>query len=68
MLHFYDGDSRYVGRSPPVKPWLGSFPWKRITLEVPVPPQAQVAILSIGLNGGTGSVSVDDVKMVAQPR
>jgi protein-L-isoaspartate(D-aspartate) O-methyltransferase len=66
-LHFYDEDSRYVGRSS-VKPWLGSFPWKRVTANVAVPPRAQVAILSIGLNGGTGSLSVDDVKMVAQLR
>jgi protein-L-isoaspartate(D-aspartate) O-methyltransferase len=66
-LHFYDGDSRYVGRSA-IKPWLGSFAWKRFTADVPVPPQAQVAIVSIGLNGGTGSVSVDDVKLVPHLR
>jgi protein-L-isoaspartate(D-aspartate) O-methyltransferase len=66
-MHFYDGDSRHLG-SFPVGPWLGSFRWKRVTVEVPIPAQAQVAILSIGLNGGTGSLSVDDVKLVPHVR
>lgn len=66
-LHFYDSESRPVGSST-VGPWLGSFRWKRITGEAKVPPQAQVAILSIGLNGGTGSLSVDDVKVVPRLR
>jgi len=67
VLHFYDGDSRQVGSSA-VGPWLGSFRWKRFMAEAAVPPQAQVAILSIGLNGGTGSLSVDDVKLVPHLR
>ncbi|HLJ95623.1 MAG TPA: protein-L-isoaspartate(D-aspartate) O-methyltransferase [Gemmataceae bacterium] len=66
-LHFYDGESRPVGTST-MGPWLRSFHWKYVTAEVLVPPQAQVAILSIGLNGGTGKLSVDDLKMVAKPR
>jgi protein-L-isoaspartate(D-aspartate) O-methyltransferase len=67
VLHFYDADSRYVGSSA-VGPWLGSFRWKHMTGEARVPPQAQVAILSVGLNGGTGSLSVDDVKLMAHLR
>jgi protein-L-isoaspartate(D-aspartate) O-methyltransferase len=67
VLHFYDSESRYVGSSP-VGPWLDSFPWKHITAEARVPLQAQVAILSIGLNGGTGRLSVDDVKIVPRLR
>ena len=67
VLHFYDSDSRYVGSST-VGPWLGSFHWRHVTAEAPVPPQAQVAILSIGLNGGTGRLSVDDVKVVPRLR
>jgi protein-L-isoaspartate(D-aspartate) O-methyltransferase len=67
VLHFYDADSHYVGRSG-TNPWLGSFHWKRVTADVLVPPQARVAIISIGLNGGTGNVSVDDVRMVAHLR
>jgi protein-L-isoaspartate(D-aspartate) O-methyltransferase len=67
VLHFYDGESRYLS-SAPVGPWLGTFHWRRVAVEVPIPPQAQVAILSLGLNGGTGSLSVDDVKMVPHPR
>jgi protein-L-isoaspartate(D-aspartate) O-methyltransferase len=67
VMHFYDVDSRYVGSST-LGPWLGTFHWKRVTGEVQVPPPAQVAILSIGLNGGTGSLSVDDVKLVPHMR
>jgi protein-L-isoaspartate(D-aspartate) O-methyltransferase len=67
VLHFYDGDSRYLS-SAPVGPWLGSFRWKRVAAEVPIPPQAQVAILSVGLNGGTGKLSVDEVKLVPHLR
>jgi hypothetical protein len=66
-LHFYDGDSRPVGSST-MGPWLRSFRWKHVTADLPVPPQAQVAILSIGLNGGTGKLSVDDLKLVSKPR
>jgi protein-L-isoaspartate(D-aspartate) O-methyltransferase len=67
VLHFYDSDSRYVGSST-VGPWLGSFHWRHVKAEARVPLQAQVAILSIGLNGGTGRLSVDDVKLVPRLR
>jgi protein-L-isoaspartate(D-aspartate) O-methyltransferase len=66
-LFFYDSDSRFVGRAM-VGPWLGTFHWRHITAEAQVPPQAQVAILSIGLNGGTGHLSVDDVRLVPRLR
>jgi protein-L-isoaspartate(D-aspartate) O-methyltransferase len=66
-FYFYDGDSKPVGSST-VGPWLRSFKWKHVTAMLPVPPQAQVAILSVGLNGGTGSLSVDDLKLVPNLR
>jgi protein-L-isoaspartate(D-aspartate) O-methyltransferase len=66
-LHFYDGDSQPVGNST-MGPWLRSFRWKHVTADIPVPVQAQVAILRVGLNGGTGKLSVDDLKLVAKPR
>jgi hypothetical protein len=51
-----------------IGPWLGSFRWKHVSSTVAVPAQAQVALLSIGLNGGTGSLSVDDVKLASYQR
>lgn len=51
-----------------VGPWLGTFGWRRVTGTVSVPSDSRVAILQIGLNGGTGALSLDDVRVTPIPR
>jgi protein-L-isoaspartate(D-aspartate) O-methyltransferase len=49
-------------------PWVGTFGWRRVAGTFDVPRQAKVSLLRIGLNGGTGSLSVDDVQLTPVPR
>ncbi|HEY1598176.1 MAG TPA: protein-L-isoaspartate(D-aspartate) O-methyltransferase [Pirellulales bacterium] len=44
-------------------PWSGSFSWQNKTGKLKVPPSAREAIVNIGLIGGTGEVSYDDIQM-----
>jgi protein-L-isoaspartate(D-aspartate) O-methyltransferase len=44
-------------------PWSGTFGWQKITGKLKVPPTAREAIVNIGLIGGTGEVSYDDIQM-----
>jgi protein-L-isoaspartate(D-aspartate) O-methyltransferase len=67
VIHFYGPDREPVGEEV-VGPWSGTFPWRKVSEIVPVPPRAREAILRIGLNGATGTLSVDDVRMTAVPR
>ena len=66
-VHFYDADRKELP-SDGIGPWRGDFDWKRFSKLVTVPPKAREAIIRIGLNGGTGELSVDDVQMKAVPR
>lgn len=67
VIHFYGPDREPVGEEA-IGPWTGTFPWRKLSEVVPVPPRAREAILRIGLNGATGTLSVDDVRMTAVPR
>lgn len=66
-VHFYDADRKELP-SDGIHGWEGTYDWKRVSRLVHVPPKAKEAILRIGLNGGTGELSVDDVKVKAVPR
>ena len=46
-------------------PYHGSFRWTSVGREAPVPENAQVAVIRIGLNGGTGLFGVDDVRVTS---
>lgn len=63
---FYDSDRKelatgYLG------PFRGSSEWHRVEKNIRVPPLAREGILRIGLFGGTGEISFDDVQMEAIP-
>ena len=45
--------------------WQGSFEWQKATDTFRVPGRAREAIVTIGLLGGTGEVSYDDVQVAA---
>lgn len=61
-VHFYDNARRAIGEKS-VGPWLGSFGWKRVQKQIKVPTHAKEAVIRIGLNGATGILSVDDIKI-----
>ncbi len=67
LVHYYDAENRQVGIEG-MGPWLGSFAWQRFKSSLRVPPQAQMAVLLIGLNGATGRMSIDDVSLKASSR
>ena len=46
-------------------PWFGSFDWQRMEGTLRVPIKARAAIVRIGLLGGTGTVSFDDLEIKA---
>ena len=67
MIHFYDADRRNAGTEA-IGPWTGTFDWKPVKSTITVPSRAREAILRIGLNGGTGVLSVDDLVLTPVPR
>lgn len=67
ILQFYDVDRRPLPEDV-VGPWQGSFNWKPVTKVLHVPPRAREAIMRVGLNGGTGTLSIDDIRITPVPR
>ncbi len=59
---FLDENRATVGHVA-IGPWRGTFEWKRMTGRVKVPPHAREGIVNIGLLGGIGEVSYDDVRI-----
>jgi protein-L-isoaspartate(D-aspartate) O-methyltransferase len=66
-VHFFSIEQRPLGDQV-VGPWEGSFSWRTVAGEVLVPPQAHWAVVRIGLNGATGRLSVDDIRLKPVPR
>ncbi len=49
-------------------PWRGTADWKREEGRIRVPTNAREAIVRIGLLGGVGEVSFDDVQIHGAPK
>ncbi|MCL4115199.1 UNVERIFIED_CONTAM: hypothetical protein GTU68_041572 [Idotea baltica] len=62
MVHFYDTNRKSIGTFM-VGPWRGSIGWQKVTKDIPVPRGAKELIVRIGLNGATGSLWVDDLRL-----
>lgn len=62
MIQFYDADRKPLDPVV-VGPWQGTFDWKIVSRTVHVPIKAREAIVRIGLNGGTGVLSLDDIQL-----
>ncbi|QDU00307.1 protein-L-isoaspartate(D-aspartate) O-methyltransferase [Gimesia aquarii] len=62
IIHFYDKIRRNIGQAY-IGPWIGSRDWHLETKKISVPPQTREAIIQVGLNGGTGVLKVDDLKI-----
>jgi protein-L-isoaspartate(D-aspartate) O-methyltransferase len=67
QVYFYDYRRKFI-RLEQVGPWVGNSNWKRFGADVPIPPDAREMVLQIGINGGTGTLVMDDVRIRALPR
>jgi len=63
-ITFFDENRGSVGEQM-IGPWRGTFAWRRVTDQIPVPPKAREGIIRIGLFGATGKVSFDAIKVEA---
>ena len=61
-ISFYDESRREVGVVT-LGPFIGSHNWSRVQKSVRVPIQAREAILRVGMFGGIGEFSIDDLKI-----
>ncbi len=59
---FYDEKRAMVGRGL-LGPWRGNFPWQLEKKIIPVPVRAREAIVRVGLLGGVGELSCDDIQL-----
>ncbi len=62
VVHFYDNIRREIGFKVLGK-WRGGFDWQNARSTVPVPPGAKEMIIRIGLNGATGQLDLDGMKI-----
>ncbi len=62
LVEFYDPKRRPTG-SRRLGPWQGSFDWEQRTATIAVPREARLAIIGVGLFGGTGTMVVDDIQL-----
>ena len=51
-----------------VGPWTGTFGWVQKSLRINVPRTARFGSVEVGLWGGTGEISIDDVSLSVIPR
>ncbi len=67
VVHFYDSVRREVGTQI-VTRWRGTSNWQQSRRRIGVPPATREMIVRIGLNGATGTLDIDDLQLIAQPR
>ena len=66
-IHFYDSVRRPLNEGV-VGPFTRKQDWERIGRKIDVPVTAREAVIRVGLNGATGKMSVDHVKLTYAPR
>jgi protein-L-isoaspartate(D-aspartate) O-methyltransferase len=62
QVTFYDRNRATVGRDG-LGPWQGSFAWRQESKTIAVPPRAREAVVFIGLDGATGELALDALKI-----
>ena len=62
FVHFYDAVRRPIGNGR-VGGWIGTSGWRRVSGRIKVPPKAREAIIRVGLNGATGTLCIDDIRL-----
>ncbi|MFM9057871.1 MAG: protein-L-isoaspartate(D-aspartate) O-methyltransferase [Planctomycetaceae bacterium] len=68
IMHCFDARRAYLG-SRWLGPWHADAPtWAAVHGRLEVPAEAAEAILQVGLNGSTGTLSLDDLRLAVEPR
>lgn len=67
IVHLFDENRQQLSQQP-LHPWDGTFPWRQVSVTVPIPPKVREAIVHIGLNGSLGTLDIDDVELTPVPR
>jgi protein-L-isoaspartate(D-aspartate) O-methyltransferase len=63
VLNFFDQLRKPIGQSH-IGPWQGTFDWQEVTKDLDVPIGTREAIMHVGLNGGLGSLGIDNIRLV----
>ena len=66
ILNFYNENRAPIGQEA-LGPWTGTFDWVEKHDRLPVPEDARVVVLYLGLLGATGEISFDNVRVTAAP-
>lgn len=67
VVHFFDSLRKEI-ETAGIGPWTTDSDWERASKTIPVPKAAREMIVRVGLNGATGRLWADDVKMSTLPR
>jgi protein-L-isoaspartate(D-aspartate) O-methyltransferase len=68
IIHFFDQRRQPIGQQS-IGPWLAeSQNWQSVSERIAVPTSTREAIVQIGLNGATGTLSIDNVNLTPHPR
>lgn len=62
-IHFFDSVRRTVGVVE-LGPWRRNTDWKPVSAVFRVPPTAREAVVRVGLNGATGQLDVDNIRLL----
>ncbi|WP_145264400.1 protein-L-isoaspartate(D-aspartate) O-methyltransferase [Calycomorphotria hydatis] len=62
VVYFYDSVRKRIGEVL-IGPMVDSFSWETFGKSFPVPADAREMILCVTLNGGTGTLDVDDIQL-----
>ncbi len=65
IVNYYDLTREQVGEAD-IGPWTGTFDWTEKQARVPVPRNARMAVLYIGMLGATGEISFDGIELHAR--
>jgi N-acyl-D-amino-acid deacylase len=67
VITFFDKNRAFVS-TVRAGPFEGTYDWQVRRERLPVPRTAQDAVIMIGLNGGTGQIAFDNIRMTPVPR
>ena len=67
ILEFYGPQRSPVGARR-FGPWHGTFDWENRRMRIAIPRGARLAIIGVGLFGGTGTMVVDDIRLSADKK
>ena len=63
LVLFFDSNNKRVGAKIVGSRLRGTFGWTKVSEEVDVPRETHMAMVQIGLRGGTGKLSVNDIHL-----